>query len=598
MSDTATLAPPGYDFAPWSLDELLPDASGEGIARELAALERLVASFEAERPRLGPGLDAAAFRTLLATYERLSEAAARLGAYGSLWFASDTQSSAALAYRNRLQQVLTEVGNRTLFFTLWWKGLDDDEAARLLPRPGEDDDALHFLLDLRRQRPFTLDEPREQLVNLKDADGIEALLELYSILTNRLEFTLEVDGQRRTLTRDQLMSHAYSPDPALRAATYRELYRVYAAEATPLGQIYIHRVRDWYNETVGLRGYASPIAVRNRANDIPDAAVDTLLDVVREQAPLFQRYFRLKAEWLGLPRLSRYDVYAPLAGSSRAIAYPQAVQLVLDTFRAFDGHFAELAERVFRERHIDAEPRKGKKGGAFCATVLPSQTPWVLANYSGRLRDVATLAHELGHAVHSMLAGHHSILTQHPSLPLAETASVFAEILMTERLLREEREPAARREILVAAIDDIYATVLRQAYFVQFERMAHAAVREGASTGELSDLYFSLLQEQFGDSLELPDEFRHEWLAVPHIYQTPFYCYAYCFGQLLVLALYRRYQQEGDAFKPGYQRLLAYGGSGRPLEMLAQVGVDPSDADFWRGGFAVAAELIAELERT
>lgn len=598
MTDAATLAPARYDLEPWSLAELLPDASNEGIAGRLSELEQLVAGFEARRNELGPDLGPPAFRDLLRHYERLSEAAARLGAYGSLWFASDTQSAEALGYRNRLQQVLTEVGNRTLFFTLWWKGLDDGAAEALLPAPEADDDARHFLLDLRRQRPFTLDEPREQLVNLKDADGIEALLELYSILTNRLEFSLEVDGERRTLTRDQLMSHAYSPDAGLRAATYRELYRVYAAEATPLGQIYIHRVRDWYNEAVGLRGYQSPIAARNRANDIPDAAVDTLLDVVREQAPLFQRYFRLKAGWLGLDRLSRYDVYAPLAGSSRSIPYADGVQLVLDTFGQFDRGFAGLAERVFADRHIDAAPRKGKKGGAFCATVLPGQTPWVLANYAGRLRDVATLAHELGHAVHSMLAEHHSILTQHPSLPLAETASVFAEILMTERLLREEREPAARREILVAAIDDIYATVLRQAYFVQFERMAHAAVREGASTGELSDLYFSLLREQFGDSLELPTEFRHEWLAIPHIYQTPFYCYAYCFGQLLVLALYRRYQQEGAAFKPGYLRLLAYGGAARPAEVLAEVGVDIADADFWRGGFAVAADLIAELERT
>lgn len=221
----------------------------------------------------------------------------------------------------------------------------------------------------------------------------------------------------------------------------------------------------------------------------------------------------------------------------------------------------------------------------------------MLANYTGRVRDVATLAHELGHAVHSILADHHSVLTQHPSLPLAETASlVFAEMLMTDRLLEEESDRLARRELLVAAIDDIYATVLRQAWFVRFELAAHQAVIDGASTAELCDLYFSLLGEQFGDSVEVADEFRYEWLSIPHIYQTPLPL-RLLLRQLLVLALYRRYQQEGERFKPGYLKMLAYCGAARPEEILQEVGVDIADPDFWRGGFAVVKDLIDELER-
>ncbi len=255
-----------------------------------------------------------------------------------------------------------------------------------------------------------------------------------------------------------------------------------------------------------------------------------------------------------------------------------------------------MAERVLSEGHLDGEIRKGKRGGAFCFTVLPRLTPWVLVNYAGRVRDVATLAHELGHAVHSMLAGHHSSLTQHASLPLAETASVFGEMLMTDRLLREEPDPLARRELLAAAVDDVYATVLRQAYFVLFEIEAHEAVRAGRSTDELSEIYMGKLREQFGDSVELPPEFRHEWVSIPHIYQTPFYCYAYSFGQLLVLALYRRFQEEGEAFKPGYLRLLSYGGSARPEHILAEVGIDMTDRSFWQGGFDLVRERIDELE--
>jgi oligoendopeptidase F len=391
------------------------------------------------------------------------------------------------------------------------------------------------------------------------------------------------------------MSHAFSPRPEVRAAAYQELYRVYAQEATILGQIYVNRARDWYDEQVVLRGFSSPISVRNADNDVPDRAVEALLDVARENAPLFQRYFRLKAGWLGLERLRRYDLYAPLAASEQKVAYPEAVSSLLETFAEFHPSFATLAERVVAENHLDGEIRKGKRAGAFCSTILPSLTPWVLVNYAGRVRDMATLAHELGHAIHAMLAEHHSTLTQHSSLPLAETASVFGEMLMTERLLRDEKDPLARRELLAAAVDDVYATVLRQAYFVLFEQEAHKAVLAGRSIEEISDLYLAQLQEQFGDSIEIAPEFRYEWLSILHIYQTPFYCYAYSFGQLLVLALYRRYQEQGEAFKPGYMRLLSYGGSARPEHILAEVGIDITDRAFWQGGFDLVRAQIDEL---
>lgn len=601
--------PSPYALGAWQLTELLPDASEETLRTRLAEVERDVETLEAARPRLAAGIDATALHELLVVYERLTERVHVLGSYASLWFAADTQSTAALTFRSRVQQVLTGYGNRLLFFSLWWKDLDDEVAERLLaglaPAAGDGEaarraDFVHHLRDVRRLKPYTLSETSEQIINLKDADGMGGLLTVYSMLTNRLEFTLDTGGGPRTLTRDALMAHVYSPVAAEREAAYRELYRVFGAEAKVLGEIYAHRVRDWTNEHVTLRGYASPIAVRNVDNDVPDAAVDALLDVARENADVFRRYFRLKAKWLdpGATALRRYDLYAPAASSQRTVPWEDAVALVLDTFRAFHPRFGEQAERVFADRHLDGEVRKGKKGGAFCATVSPALTPWVLMNYTGRVRDVATLAHELGHAIHSMMAEGHSVLTQHSSLPLAETASVFAEILLTDRLLGEEKDPLARRELLAAALDDVYATVLRQAYFVLFEREAHAGVLGGKSSDELSELYLSLLREQLGDAVVVPDEFRHEWVSIPHIYSTPFYCYAYSFGQLLVLALYRRFQQEGEAFKPGYLRLLAWGGAARPEEILAEVGVDPKDRGFWRGGFDVVRDMVAEVEAT
>ncbi len=585
-----------YEQSRWSLAALLDEASETRIAERFEDLERAVAAFEAWRPRLAADLDPAEFVEALGAYEALTEKVFVLSSYGALWFASDTQSEEALAFRNRVENLLTAVRNRTLFFSLWWKGLEDEEAERLLPDGEESADFRHFLLDLRRLKPFTLEERAEQIVNLKDANGVDALLTVYSMLTNRLEFRLEVDGEAKTLTRDEVAGYVFSPRPEVRAAAYRELLRVYAGEAKVLGQIYVHRVRDWHSEHRELRGYETPIAVRNAANDIPDEAVETLLGVAAEHRGIFQRYFRLKARWLGMEKLRRYDIYAPLAESDRRLAYPEAVDLVLDTFRGFHPRFAEQAERVFRDGHIDSEVRKGKRGGAFCATVLPRQTPWLLMNFNGRVRDAATLAHELGHAVHSMMAEDHSVLTQHASLPLAETASVFAEMLLTERLLAEEQDRRVRRELLASAVDDIYGTVLRQAYFVRFEIAAHEAILAGRSLSALNEIHMALLEEQFGDSVEMSPEFAQEWVAIPHIYHSPFYCYAYSFGQLLVLALYSRYREQGEAFLPGYLEMLARGGSARPQEILAAAGVDVGDPGFWRGGFEVAAGLVDDLE--
>lgn len=601
---TTTTAPHSsitYQLRSWDLSELLPAPTEEVIARRFAELESALQAFESLRASLNAGMEPQQLVAILRRYEAVLELTSVLSNYGSLWFYSDTGNQDAITFRNRASQAVTAANNRILFFRLWWKGLSDEEAQALLPAapPATEPQALdyrHFLLELRRLSPYTLDEKSEQIINIKDDNGIGAVMTLYSMLTNRLEFTLEVDGETTRLTRDALAGYAHSTRPELRAAAYRELYRVFAEEATILGQIYVNVVRDWHEEAVGLRGYPSAIAVRNTDNDIPDRAVDVLLEVARANAPIFQRYFRLKAGWLGLDRLRRYDIYAPLATSERKIPYEEAVRSVLETFGEFDARFAGMAERVLAENHLDGEIRKGKRAGAFCATVLPRLTPWVLVNYTGRVRDVTTLAHELGHAVHSMLAENHSILTQHASLPLAETASVFAEMLITDRLLREEPDPLARRDLLASAVDDVYATVLRQSYFVLFELEAHQAILAGRSLEDLNEIYLAKLAEQFGDSVLVAPEFRYEWLSIPHIYQTPFYCYAYSFGQLLVLALYRRYQEQGAAFKPGYLELLGYGGSARPEAILAEVGIDMTDRRFWQGGFDLVRQRIDELE--
>lgn len=584
-----------YEIAPWDLSDLLESTDDEVVRAELDALEVRVEAFVALRGELVPEMEPERFLEVMRDYEAMVEHMDRLSAFASLFFASDTQSPATVGFRNHIRQVMTRLHNRFLFFSLWWQGLEEEQAARLLPPKETEEDFHSYLSELRRFKPYTLDERSEQLINIKNSNGIDAVLTLYSMLTNRLEFQLEIDGEEQQLTEGEMRSLFYSPDPVVRKDVCREVYRVYERDAEVLAQIYANRVRDWHAEYVETRGMPSPISVRNLSNDIPDAAIETLLDVVHRNAHIFQDYFRLKGRWLGFTPLRRYDLYAPLATSNQLTDYGDAVANVLDTFREFDDRFADLAEKVLAENHVDAAIRKGKRGGAFCSTVLPRLTPWVLVNYAGRVRDISTLAHELGHAVHSQLASGHSIFTQHSSLPLAETASVFSEMLMTDRLLAQERDPTTRRELLASAVDDVYATVMRQTYFVRFELAAHQAVLENKSSEYLFDLYAQNLAEQFGDSLDVSPELRYEWISIPHLFNTPFYCYAYSFGQLLVLALYRRYQQEGDAFKPGYFRLLSTGGAGRPAEMLRELDIDITDAAFWQSGFDVVRDMIDEL---
>jgi oligoendopeptidase F len=240
--------------------------------------------------------------------------------------------------------------------------------------------------------------------------------------------------------------------------------------------------------------------------------------------------------------------------------------------------------------------RKGKRSGAFCWGVAPNLTPWVLVNYQGRPYDITTLAHELGHAVHSMAAGQHSILTFHSSLPLAETASTFGEMLLVDRLLAQETDESVRYDLLFQQVDDAYATIMRQAFFALFERRAHAMVQQGAAVDDLSEAYIHNLRMQLGDAVEVSDEFRWEWVSIPHIYHTPFYVYAYAFGQLLVLSLYQQYRTEGEAFKPRYLAILAAGGSDSPAHILSAAGIDIQQAAFWQGGFDVVRGLIDQLE--
>ncbi len=582
-----------YTLSPWKLTDLFPSFDSREVQTAFGELDANLKDFESRRGQLSADISMDEFLNIVHQVEEINRKARRLYSFAALEFFADTQDQSAQTFVAQVEQCMAGLENRMLFFSLWWKDLDDKDAARLMEGSG---DYRYWLEEMRHFKPHTLSEPEEKVINIKNVTGSSAIQKLYESITNRYLFKITVKGEEKELTRDSLMVYVRQSDPNLRAAAYQELYRVYENDGTILGQIYQTLVRDWRNEQVDLRHFPTPISARNLMNDIPDEVVNTLLDVSERNANIFQRYFRLKARWLQMDRLRRYDIYAPVVQSEKTYEFSQAAEMVLDSFRDFDPNIAELARRVLDENHLDSEVRKGKRAGAFCYSVIPGLTPWVLVNFQGRADDVATMAHELGHGIHAMLAAHHSVFTFHSSLPMAETASTFGEMMLVDRLLSTETDEDVRRDLLFSQVDDAYATIMRQVFFALFERQAHQMVKEGASVDDLSNAYLENLKKQFGDSVELSEEFRWEWVSIPHIYATPFYVYAYAFGQLLVFSLYQQFKAEGESFKPRYIKILSAGGSEAPAKILADAGINIYSAEFWQGGFDVITRLVEQLE--
>jgi oligoendopeptidase F len=584
----------GYTQKRWSLADLYPATDGPQMKKDFKDLDKKVSEFEKVRAKLSPSISQTDFMSIVKALGEIYELANRLSGYAELLFTENTQDQTALTLVARTQQTMAEIENRALFFGLWWKDLSDEIATKLMKDSG---DYRYWLEEMRHFKPHTLTEPEEKIINTKNVTGNNALVTLYNSITNRYTFKVKVDGEEKEMTRGELMMYVREGDPDLRAAAYQELYRVYGNDGPILGQMYQTLVRDWRNENVEMRHFKSPISARNLSNDLPDEVIDTLLKVSEKNTDIFQRFFKLKAKLLGMKKLRRYDIYAPIAKSDKRFEFDKATEKVFASFREFDPRFETLAKRVLDEDHLDSEVRKGKESGAFCATIGPKLTPWVLLNYQGKSDDVSTMAHELGHAIHSMLAEGHTIFTQHACLPLAETASTFGEMMLVDRLLAEETDESVKRDLLFRQMDDAYATIQRQIFFALFEKQAHQMVIDGASVDELCDAYLKNLKEQFGNAVEISDEFKWEWVSIPHIYNTPFYVYAYAFGQLLVFALYKQFKKEGESFKPRYIKLLSAGGSEAPMQVLSEAGIDVSKPEFWQGGFDVIKGLVDQLEK-
>lgn len=575
----------------WNLQDVLQGMAVEQIVEELKSK---IESFKALKPKLNPNISNDDFKKIIFLKEQIKRLSAMLMHYHNLRFYEDNTSEKNLADLTKYSQLITELGNETIFFSIWLMHLDDKNVKRLVESKGLEK-YKHHLEDIRKYKRYTKSEDVEQIMNLKDLTGEEALVTIYDIIHNG--FTFEFDG--KTMNEEQLRSQVRSPDPKIREKTYNVLLGKYRENSTLLSEIYKDLALSWYNDGIKIRCYKSPISVRNMANDIDDDAVDALLNVARKNSKLFAEYFKLKHDINKKNgddyRLSRFHLYAPYnSGQKDDYEYEKSKDMVLGMFKDFDPRFFEIAKGIFDKKHVHSHPAKGKRGGAFCECSSINVAPYVLLNYTGILYDVFTMAHELGHAIHYTLSQSQTEFTYDASLPMAETASVFSEMLLAHNIMKSA-DKKLKIALLMSLLDNQYATIGRQAYFVIFEKIAHDLVAKGATKKELEDAYYTTLTEQMSP-MEIPDLFRNEWNLIPHIHETPFYCYAYAWGNLLVLALYNKYKKEGNAFVEKYIKLLSYGESKSPKDMLAELGINPSDEKFWQSGFDLIKEEIEDLK--
>jgi oligoendopeptidase F len=594
------------DAATWDLSELIDlEATGlQGTATDddRAAVEALLdradelaedfaAGHEGKVAELdGPGL-LAAMRRLA----ELSDLVGRALNYAHLRFAADTADPEIGALLQRCSERATAIRTRLLFFELEWVAIDDERAEELLATEGLDFCRHHLRLE-RRYRPHLLSGPEERIASELSLTGRNAWSRLFDELTSAIR--VEGPDSEEPVTLDEALSGLFDPDRSRRRAVAEAVTSALEPGLRTRAYVFNTLLQD-KAITDRLRSYPHWLATRNLSNEASDESVQALVEAVRGRYEIARRWYRTKAKLLGIDRLADYDRMAAVGGDDAEVGWDQGREIVLDTFGSVSERMREVAERFLTDGWIDAPPRPDKRGGAFSASTVPSVHPYVMLNWTDRRRDVTTLAHELGHGIHQYLAREQGIFHQSTPLTVAETASVFAEELVFGRLLEQAADPRSRLGLLAEAIEGQIATVFRQIAMNQFEDRVHNSRRE---EGELSverfgELWIETQSELLGDAVELTHGYRSWWSYVPHFIGSPGYVYAYAYGQLLALSVYRLYTERGEEIIPGYLEMLAAGGSRSPEELGEIVGVDLRDPGFWDGGLDLVAEQLAAAEQ-
>lgn len=581
----------------WDLSDLYAGVDDPQIDHHLAELATRCQKFAADNrgffssSRFSP----AALKSVLVEYEAICELMSRLGAYAGLVTAADTASDAGRRLEDRIRQQLVERENELTFFDLEWLAVDDKTAAGIAADPALTNYA-HYLTSARRYRPHTKSEPEELLLNQKSLTARAAWTNLFDEFISSIQYRFEYAGETQVLSQPQILALSYHPERERRKAAQQCLFTELSRHELVLSSV-LNTIAQDHGINDQVRGYAGPMSSRHLANEVSPPVVERMLDVAEANYPIAHDYYRLKARLLGLPKLATYDQYAPISANLPECRFTAGRETVLASFERFHPKMREVAAQFFEKRWIDAEVRPTKRGGAFSASTIPSVHPYILVNWTDKLRDVSTLAHELGHGIHQYLSRKQTYFNFHQPLTTAETASVMGEFLTFDYVMETTADPQVRLGLLCSKIEDAFATVFRQTVLTRFEQLVHGARREERlSSEQLCDFWWQANGKLYGDAVDMFEPYRWGWAYIPHFVHTPFYCYAYVFGELLVLSLYRMYQEQGAAFVPRYMELLESGCKASPEELLAKVGADISEPGFWQKGLDVLRDMVKKAE--
>jgi oligoendopeptidase F len=580
----------GAEEIHWDLSDLY--RSLEDLEKDLNQVRTLSWDFSRDFRGKIVSLDAPELNQGLKRLEEILELLGRTGSFAYLLWSTNCEDAARGALLQKVREIGAEVAQQILFFDLELVKIDDDRFANLLSAP-ELSRFRHYLEVQRLFKPHLLTEPEEKILSEKGLTGAGAWARFFDETLSAARFPFRKDN----ITEQEILSKLYSPD--------RDVRRDGALGFTNGLQQRLRELTYCFNTLLAdkasddkLRGYKTWISSRNLANEIRDETVDVLVSAVTSRYDLVKRFYELKRRLLGLEELKDYDRYAPLGETDRIFSWNEAREMVTQAYHSFHPTLGSITEEFFEKKWIDAAVTPGKRGGAFSHAAAATVHPYILMNYTGKLRDVQTLAHELGHGVHQYLSRPQGALLFHAPLTTAETASVFGEMLVFQRVLRAESDPRNQLAMLVSKIDDSMATIFRQITMNRFEESIHTSRR---TEGELSsdrfcELWISTQEAMFQGSVRLGDHYRIWWSYIPHFLHTPGYVYAYAFGELLVLALYARYKAEGSGFAEAYLRLLSAGGSDWPHALVGNLGVDLEDVRFWEQGLSAIEELVNQAE--
>lgn len=584
----------------WNLNDILDKKDFEKKYLEISNEIKKIDEFG---KILEPDMSEKDFRKVILFSEEMEQKIARMIYLPHLMLSTDQKNQEALMMEARASDLIIKYSEKIRKINHWIKGkksedkkiLDELNAKRLFKSI---EDLEYVLKHKREAEKYTLKESEENIVENKNVNGIETIKQLRRMMETDFEYEIKLKNKKTKIikTQSELMVLVHDSKAEIRKAAYLALFKKHKENIEKLFLVYKAVVKDWDYEAK-LRKFESPIGIRNFYNDVPDKTIGVLLDVCFKNKEVFQRFFKFKAKEMKIRKLSRFDLYAPTKIKEKEIELEKAKQKILEVFSKFSPKFFKAAKKIIEEKHIDYYPRKEKRSGAFCATVGPEISPYVLLNYTGKIRDVFTLAHELGHGIHSICAEKHLPSAQQSGLPLAETASTLAEMILFENIFENETDKEIRKSMLMEKMADSFASILRQSYFVLFEMKAHELISKGTTPEELSDLYLELLREQFGNSVEIDSIFKYEWAYIPHIVDSPFYCYAYSFGELLSYALFAKYKKEGKKFVEKIEKILEIGGSKNPTEILSEAGIDINDPNFWQESFEIIKSWQYRLDQ-